>query len=107
MRQLQEQLGGNRVVAGVYDSVGPTVVQGTGFTVSRNAVGDVTVTFTSPFAAPPAVTATLAETAGANIVKEKDGVAATALAVRLLSFNADSPFASAESKVSFVAVGLM
>lgn len=46
-----------RLMAGVINSDG-TVARGTGFSVTKNATGDFTVTFTTNFAAVPVITLT-------------------------------------------------
>lgn len=49
-------VGGGGVITGAVDAAG-TIVRGTGFTVLRTSQGHYTVTFTTPFSAPPTVVA--------------------------------------------------
>jgi hypothetical protein len=46
-----------RIIRGVVSQTGGIIV-GSGFTVSHPAIGQYTITFTTPFVGPPAVTAT-------------------------------------------------
>ena len=49
---------GLRIVRGRVDTTVPTVLEGLGFSVVRNGVGNVTMTFDLPFSATPTVVAT-------------------------------------------------
>lgn len=44
-----------RTIRGIINTTGPSIIAGSGFTVTKNGVGDVTVHFTPPFVRPPAV----------------------------------------------------
>jgi hypothetical protein len=46
-----------RIIRGVFNTAGNIIV-GSGFQVTRNGTGNYTITFNTPFAGPPAVTAT-------------------------------------------------
>lgn len=44
-----------RIIRGSINTTTPTITQGVGFTVLKNATGDVTVTFTVAFSAAPSI----------------------------------------------------
>lgn len=69
IRQLQGALGGNRVLYGIVDVTagGASVLEGTGFSVARNAAGDVSITYDTAFSDRPAVACTTIGTAAQNI----------------------------------------
>lgn len=79
---------------------GAVILEGTGFSVVRNSSGDYTVTFTTPFSAPPAVSLTLMNFLGFIGVDAGDVTAST---MEVFSFNSSS--VRADANFSFIAVG--
>lgn len=104
IRQLQGLTNGERHVSGLVNTSGP-VQTGTGFSVVRNGVGDVTITFDVAFKRQISIVAMAAETSGARSVKIKDGVPTTTTTARLQVYSPDAPFAAAESIFCFIAQG--
>jgi hypothetical protein len=79
------------------------VVKGSGFTVAQPFVGIYDITFTTPFADRPTVTATADSQGGATFaVMVTDG--ATTSSVRLQGRNVDA-FAYVATRFNFIAVG--
>lgn len=64
-----------RVVRGRFDTTGPTILEGYGYSVAKNGVGNVTLTFDPAFSGVPTVTAMAGRTVGPNgrIVFEQAG----------------------------------
>jgi hypothetical protein len=101
-----QSIGGLRVVRGIVDtSTGGSVLEGVGFTVARNGVGDLSVDFADDFADVPAVVLTAAPTVAEDISLAElyDPASATASGFRLFRF--DNTGAAADGVVHFVAVG--
>jgi hypothetical protein len=93
--------GGNEnlcIIRGVVSSTG-TILQGTGFTVSRTGTGAYTISFTSAFSNVPAVTATAQS--GLMIVATVTSVTASAAPVR--TFNSSGT--ATDNQFNFIAVG--
>lgn len=53
-----DALEATRTVRGIIDTTGPSIVAGSGFSLAKNGVGDVTITFGPAFSTVPAVVAT-------------------------------------------------
>lgn len=104
IKQLRAQLGDLRIVRGVVNvtGAGATVLEGEGFSVVRNGAGDVSITFTTPFSARPAVVAMPIGTA-ARDVGESNLSPATGSDIRL--FSVTSAGGSADSPFHFIAAG--
>jgi len=85
------------VIRGRLSTTTPTILHGTGFTVVRNGVGDVTVTFTTAFTGVPAITATgdASETAIYPVP--------TTTTFRVVTLT--SAGAALESTLNFIAIG--
>lgn len=85
-----------QIIAGVIDSTGAgSIVAGTGFTITRNGVGDVTITFTSAFSGTPSVTATVADATNNRIAKLKAATTTTTAQIQCFSLagtNTDNLF---------------
>lgn len=62
---LRDEKGGGRIIRGYVSSAG-VVLGGTGFTVTRTAVGRYTLNFLTPFGAPPIVYGTQLIDAGSE-----------------------------------------
>ncbi len=103
IRQLQGALSGNRVVRGTVSAAG-TLANGEGWTCVKNATGDYTVTFTTPFASAPVVVPGVGESAGTLAAKLKNAVSPTASAFTVNTFNTATS-ALTDSIWTFVAVG--
>lgn len=97
---LGGQLGGNAIVRGVINTTGPSIVEGSGYSIVKNGTGDVTVTFNPPFSDVPAFTCTPQSASGRLAQMVAPATASTAR-VAVLS----TAFAAAESEVHFIAVG--
>jgi hypothetical protein len=83
IRQLQGALQGNRIVAGFVTSAGAASGQGVGFTASRAAAGDYTLTWDEEFESVPLVVAMCGNTSGSFGIKQYSGVSATTSDIRL------------------------
>ena len=88
-----------RVAYGIVDTTSPgSVVEGTGFTVTRNGVGDVTITFTTAFSDVPAVAlGSVGNTASL-------GATPTTTTAQILRY-VSTTGAQADGRVTFVASG--
>ena len=109
IHQLQERLGGNRIVRGIVDATSgtPVVVKGTGFTVTDNGVGLYTINFTVPFADAPSVLVTAREGAGGIdivVAKLRAGTPVTASAARVVCYRWDTS-AGIDAVFHFAAIG--
>lgn len=91
-----------RIVRGTVTSAG-AVGSGSGFTATKNATGDYTVTFTTAFAVAPVVEATAGATSAFYVVKLFGGSAPTVSSFRALCFS-PSTFASVDGEFTFTAV---
>lgn len=95
---------GLKTIRGIVTTVGggASVVEGTGFTVSRNGTGDITVDFTTDFSDVPAVTAMLGQGSfQGGVVPSTGGIVAGS--ARLISFEVG--VGARDSIVHFIAVG--
>src|SRR5436853_1239219 len=72
-----------RIERGSIDTTTPTILGGSGFTVVRNGVGDITITFDPPFSATPSIVAIAYDAAGGRI---PIGLSRTVSSVRLQRF---------------------
>lgn len=100
---------GLRVIRGRINSAAPgTILQGAGFTITRNGTGDVTVNYNTPFNGVPAVTSQIEATAGgANVAQIQGGAnAPTASKVRFQLVNQVGPVVE-DAVFNFIAVGLL
>lgn len=79
-----------RFVRGVVNTATGAIVRGAGFTVVRNGVGDVTITFTTAFKSPPAVV---------------PGVGSTAITASAKLFNAEPTITTARILVFLTGTG--
>jgi hypothetical protein len=108
IRQLQGALGGNRVIRGVVDATSgtPSILEGDGFTITDNGVGDYTINFTTAFGDVPAVTVTARRCAAGVVAYAKldAGVAPTASAARVSIVRLDT-LALNDGEFHFTAVG--
>lgn len=100
--QLQGALSGGRIVSGLVNTASGAQT-GTGFRVTRNGTGDVTITFDVAFSRQLAIVAMPAESVGAIAIKGKDGVPNTTTQARLQAHGEDGPFAAVDTIFSFVA----
>lgn len=74
------------VIRGAVNSAGAgSIIEGSGFTIVRNGVGDVTVNFSTAFAGTPAVLLGPSQTPSA-LVKMRDNTAPTAASFRVSVF---------------------
>lgn len=89
-----------KVIRGAFGTTTPSVQSGSGFTLTRNAAGDVTVNFSASFSANPSVTAT-AVTLGAGVSLQALPSASSA---RFQAFNTTTA-AAVETNVCFIAIG--
>lgn len=71
-----------RVIRGRVDTAGPTILEGRGFSVVRNAAADITMTFDPPFSKIPTISA-IYESA-ASIQTIRIGSAPTASTLRII-----------------------
>jgi hypothetical protein len=90
-----------RTVRGIVGS-GGSVVAGAGFTVARTALGRYTVTFTTAFSAPPAVTVTLGSDATTALCFLKQRPAAGSFLVRAINLSS----VDVDVEFDFIATGL-
>ena len=90
-----------RIVRGVVTAAGG-IITGTGFTVTRAAAGQYAIIFTTPFTAPPTVTASTESQGGLSRVAMTDGVTASVANIRVTGsttgVTTDAPF-------HFIAIG--
>lgn len=97
---------GLRLVRGTIDTSGSgTILEGGGFSITRNGVGDLTVTFTTAFADLPSVVLTPlgAGSSVGPIASHKNGFTRTTSAFRVEVVSIGSGFA--DGTFDFVAVG--
>lgn len=94
---------GMKIIRGIVDTSGSgSIVKGSGFTITRNGVGDVTINFTAAFSDLPTVTATgYAAAAQSPLV---DMIALTTSAVRLRRYRSSTEINNDE-KIHFIAIG--
>jgi hypothetical protein len=91
-----------KVIRGTITSTTPTIVNGSGFTLTRNGVGDVTVTFSAAFSGAPAVTVSGALAgAGTGPLWVVDTVTTTTVKIRCFT---TAP-AAQEYTAYFIAIG--
>jgi hypothetical protein len=98
-------LGGNRIVRGVVAVAagGPaSVLEGTGFTVTWNATGTVTITFNPAFADRPSVIVT--PVGGARAAVEATGSPASGSQYQVSVFTTNTG-ASVDAAFHFIAIG--
>jgi len=55
-----------RIVRGTVDTNTPSIAAGAGFTVAKNTVGKVTITFTNAFSSVPSITLASRDVPGVN-----------------------------------------
>ena len=89
-----------RIVRGSVDSDG-TITKGSGFSVTKGAVGSYTINFTTPFGSAPSVTCTLNGSLGRVVGFFSSGATASGYAV-LISSTTD---VAADRNFDFIAVG--
>ena len=95
-----------RIIRGPVDTGGPGIGAGGGFTLTRNGVGDLTVTFSTAFSAVPAVTATAERTIGGhNLLVNLVNGGAAAGSARFIVTDANAAFAASEGYFNFIAIG--
>jgi hypothetical protein len=103
LRLLRSQMvlgGGLRIVRGRINTASPgSILVGEGFTITRNGVGDLTVTFDPPFADEPAVNVTK----GGGSVGDVSASSVGASSFQALIANAAG--AAVDSNFSFTAIG--
>ena len=101
---LMKLLGSNRIVRSIVlvSGAGASVVEGTGYSVSRNALGDGTITFSPPFSDRPSVSCTPIVIDRAMC--EHASSPGTGAAYRAQGFIA-STGAAAEVSFHFIAIG--
>jgi hypothetical protein len=66
---MQVDGGRSRMIYGTINTTGPAIVSGSGFSVVRNGVGNVTITFTVAFGSKPSVTFSTEDAATNTFVK--------------------------------------
>lgn len=88
-----------RVIRGVITTTTPTTDAGSGFSVSRNGTGDVTISFSTAFASQPAVTFGLVSSGTESITI----TAQSASSVRVLCQTAAG--AATDRQFHFIAIG--
>lgn len=88
------------IVRGSYFSTGPVILSGEGFSIARNGIGDVTVTFTTAFGDTPVAVATVGPSISDFIVNVRSiGTTAVRLTV---TTNSGS---GSEANVQFIVMG--
>lgn len=90
-----------RIIRGIVSANG-TIIGGSGFTVSRTGAGQYTITFTTPFPSPPAVTATTNFNGSASSVIQTNGVTGSSAAFYI---STNSTPVNADDAFHFIAVG--
>lgn len=97
--QLNQAPGtGTRILRGIIDSTGSgSITWGSGFSITRNGTGDVTITFDAEFNRPPAVIASRIGAGVANLTGTPD-VASARVIIR------DTGFTVADGTFEFIAV---
>jgi hypothetical protein len=90
-----------KVIRGTVNTAGSgTIVLGTGFTITRNGTGDVTVTFASPFAAAPSVAL------GTNSDQVRHSATPTTTTIRpVIRTLSGGAFVAADGIFNFIAAG--
>lgn len=102
IRQLQGALGGNRIVRGVINGTGTAaIMEGTGFTLTDNGVGDYTITFSPPFSDRPSVT--VLGTVNGLLHREHNSSPADGTAIRIETFTLAG--ANNDCVFHFIAIG--
>lgn len=91
-----------KVIRGIINTTTPTIVKGSGFSIGKNATGDVTVTFTAGFSDTPSVAHAAGESAG--VLQTKLNAAPSSTTARILLFVAN-PFAANDGLFHFIAIG--
>lgn len=91
-----------KMVWGRVDTTTPTILNGSGFSVAKNATGDVTVTFSTTFDSIPAVVACADRGVGANGFAVYQSAAPTTTTARFV--RATQAGAAEDGTLSFVAV---
>lgn len=91
-----------KTISGRISTTTPTILHGLGFTVARNAAGDVTITFTSAFSDVPRITA-LVERPGATNLVAQLYAAPTATTARIGVVSLAG--AGTEAIIDFIATG--
>lgn len=90
-------------IRGWIDTTGPTTIGGNNFSVVKNGVGDVTLTFLRPFGIPPIVVGMGADTGGVfYMVKLAGAVPPTSTTCRLVVFNLAG--ALVDARITFIAM---
>lgn len=101
IRQLQGALGGNRIIRGTISTTSPSIVAGTGFSISKNGTADVSVTFDEPFSSRPAIDVDAVMTAGTVRFATKSSPSATGFRVIMR----DGALSGVEGEFDFIAIG--
>jgi len=91
------------VLRGRIDTTTPTILSGVGFTIVKNAVGDVTFTFDPPYSDIPSVTATTEDSAAPNVYITFITGNPTASTVRIVRHQIN--VGNTDGKFGFVAIG--
>ena len=94
---------GLRGLRGTVNTTAATIIEGLGFTVAKNATGDVTVTFSIAFSDLPSVTASADRTVGATAIAVLLNATSTTTTCRLL--RVDAAGAAEDGYVNFTVVG--
>jgi len=89
-----------RVERGSIDTTTPTILSGVGFSVVRNGIGDVTITFDPPFSAVPSIIATPMAPSGTRIAST---LAASTTSTARLGRSTSTAFE--DGQIDFVAMG--
>jgi hypothetical protein len=90
-----------RILRGRIDTTTPgTILQGTGFTLTRNGLGDVTVTFSTAFSATPVVIVVAEDVSQGSVVKINSVASGSVRLVRFLT-----NLTAADGILHFIAIG--